>query len=153
MAKTGPEIEIIELAIARELDAFQLYMHMADHSHDSQMKDVLKGFAREELEHKARLELELMKLGRTVKTSKRPPAVDDLQEDKEPVENVFDMDYKDLVLFAIKKERASLRLYIDLAALAKDKVQREMFITLAEDEAMHETRFEVEYNVIMRKHG
>jgi rubrerythrin len=148
MENTQPDIEVLELAIARELDAYKTYMAMSERVADSQMKEVLESLAKEELDHKARLELELMKLGVVVSSAEhadKKPAEDEFDED------VLEMDYKDMLLFAIRKERRSLRLYIDLAAVSKDKASREMLVSLAEDEAMHEARFEVEYNILMRK--
>jgi rubrerythrin len=148
MEKTDPHIEILELAIAREADAHRLYIEFSERTEDPDLKELFKGFASEELEHKARLELELIKLGIVV----RPSAPLTSREPSEENEPLAEMDYKRMLLFAIEKERRSLRLYIDLAGMAKDKISREMLVTLAEEEAMHEARFEVEYNILMRRH-
>jgi rubrerythrin len=147
MGNTEPDIEILELAISRETAAHDFYTALSKRVQDPQMQNALENFASEELEHKARLELELMKLGVVVGRS----AVV-LRSDEDDIEPTMSMDYKDLLLIAIQKEKRSLRLYVDLAAVAKDKVTREMLLTLAEEEAMHEARFEVEYNALMRKH-
>jgi rubrerythrin len=93
--------------------------------------------------------LELMKLGIVVRPTGQK--VDGEQEDDEPAEPDLGMDYKEAIVFAIEKERKALRLYVDLAAMARDRVSREMLITLAEEEAMHGARFEAEYNMLMRK--
>ena len=132
MGNVEPDIEVLDLAIARELEAYNLYMKMSRQAQDSQMKEALESLAKEELGHKARLELELIKLGIVVRSSEY--GVIGEQGEDEPD---LSMDYKDVLVFAMKKERMSLRLYIDLAAMAKDKATREMLLTMAEDEAMH----------------
>jgi rubrerythrin len=147
MDKTQPDTEILELAISKEIEAYRLYKKMATRMADPQMKQILVSLANEELEHKARLELELMKLGMVVPSANIAP---ELIED-DPDDPAVTMDFKDLLVLAIKKERNALRLYIDLAAVTKDKASREILVTLAEEEAMHEARFEIEYNLLMRK--
>lgn len=46
----------------------------------------------------------------------------------------------------MKKEKAAFKLYNDLAAAASDETSREMFLMLAQEEAKHKLRFEVEYD-------
>jgi rubrerythrin len=148
MSKSDPYVEIIRLAISKEVDAYTLYGKMASQAGDPGMKNLFLELVTEEMEHKARLELELMKLGIVVpetKTKKNNSA------DQEPEEPVQQMDYRDLLIFAMQKERSAMRLYIHLATLAKDNESREMLALLAEEEAMHQARFEVEYNFLMRK--
>jgi len=147
MGKTQADTEIIELAISKEVAAYRLYKKMAGRAGSSQMKQVIDSLANEELEHKARLELELMKLG-VVVWSEKTMLSEHLEDAEVPVDA---MDFKDLLVLAMEKERSSLRLYIGLAAMTKNKASREMLTTLAEEEAMHEARFEVEYNILMRK--
>jgi rubrerythrin len=145
--KKDPKIKILERAIVRELDAYKLYMNLSRRVADAQMQEVFRAFAAEELEHKARLELEVIKLGVIVPTSEKP----NIAESDEDVEPDLDVDYRSILLFAMRKERKAFRLYFDLAARAKDKQLREMLLSLAENEAMHQARFEVEYNILMRK--
>ncbi len=64
----------------------------------------------------------------------------------EPIE----MDYEDLLVFAIKKEDKSINLYSDLAKIVKDKESREVLLSLAEEEAKHKARFEIEYDMAVK---
>ena len=67
-------------------------------------------------------------------------------------EPIIDMDYKDLLVLAIQKERASFRLYTGLAAIVKDNELNEILLSLAEEEARHMVTFEIEYgNLVSRK--
>jgi rubrerythrin len=67
------------------------------------------------------------------------------------VELSDDMGYKDLLILAAKKERRSLRLYIDLAAIVENADSRETLLSLAVEEAQHEARFEIEYDEVLLK--
>ena len=57
-----------------------------------------------------------------------------------------DMDYRDILVRAMEKEKISFRLYVDLAAVVEDGECREVLIALAEEEARHKLRFEIEYD-------
>ena len=149
VAKSDPYVEIIRLAISKEVDAYNLYMQMAKKMNEPAIKNALEQLAAEELDHKARLELELMKLGITVPTEKEISEL--VSDDDEPQESVQQMSFKEMLIFAMEKERKAMRLYIQLATLTKDNASREMLSLLAEQEAMHQARFEVEYNFLMRK--
>ena len=66
MKDTESNTEVLELAISREEDANHFYLILATKAKDPAMRKVLEGLADEELEHKAALELEMMKQGYVV---------------------------------------------------------------------------------------
>ena len=134
--------EILEYAIAREVEANQLYMYMAKRMENPEMSKVCEEFAKEELEHKAKLELEVMKRGQVVSDF-------DISDYMMDVGNEMDMDYEELLVFAIKKEEISVSLYTDLAAVVKDKESRETLLSLAQEETEHKLRFETEYRSLL----
>ena len=77
------------------------------------MRGVFEYLAKEELEHKAKLELEAMKTGQTVTVTpeaKIPKYGYDILDKRLR----FDMEYKDMLLLGMKKEEASFRIYVDL---------------------------------------
>ncbi|MHC4748106.1 MAG: ferritin family protein, partial [Planctomycetota bacterium] len=104
----------------------------------------------EELKHKGKLELEVMKTGRVVATAVNVvwPEVADYKVDIEPEPNVA---CQNLLNLAMQKEKASLRFYIDLAATAENENFREMLLSLAEEEARHKTLLEIKYDDILLK--
>jgi rubrerythrin len=57
-----------------------------------------------------------------------------------------DMSYAEALVLAMKKEKAAFRLYTDLASLAKGDALRDLFLSLAAEEAKHKLRFEIEYD-------
>ena len=130
--------EILEFAIAREVEANQLYVYMAGRIKNSEMHQVCEDFAKEELEHKAKLELEVMKGGKVVSSLNMSNYMMDVGSE-------IDMSYEKLLIFAIKKEQTSIDLYTDLAAIVRDKNSRETLLALAKEETEHKHRFETEY--------
>ncbi len=130
--------EILEFAVSREVEANQLYKYMANRMVNPEMRKVCEEFAEEELEHKAKLELELMKAGEVV--------VDfDLSCYVAEAGDPMDMDYEQLLVFAMNKEEISINLYSDLAEVVEDKESREVLLALVKEEMEHKQRFEAEY--------
>jgi rubrerythrin len=62
---------------------------------------------------------------------------------------ITQMDYKDLLLLAMKREKASFRLYIELIPAVANQSLREVLMELAEEEARHKISFEIEYNLFV----
>jgi len=46
----------------------------------------------------------------------------------------------------MKEEKSAFKLYSDLAARTDDVSTREIFLSLAQEEAKHKLRFEIEYD-------
>ena len=103
------------------------------------MTRICEEFAKEELEHKAKLELELMKQGEIVREL-------DISAYTSEGGSPIDMNYEELLAFAIKKEQTAIDLYTDLAEIVKDNESRDVLLDLAKEETTHKLRFELEYN-------
>ena len=139
--------EILEFAIAREVEAHAFYMSLADRVDNPAMGELILEFAKEELQHKANLELEVMKSGKVVVEPEKLTDFD-ISNYLGDIEYRPDMDYKDLLLLAIDKEKMAFRLYVVLAGMADDKDAHNCLISLAEEEARHKALFEIEYNEV-----
>ena len=141
--------EILEFAIGREVSANQFYVDLADQMDNPTIRLLFENFAKEELRHKATLELEVMKRGKVVAAPQDTADLDqtDITVAIDPETNI---DYKNALLLAINKETKSFRLYVDLAAMLKDKESREVLLSLAEEEAKHKARFEIEYDMAVK---
>ena len=144
MAQFDSIEQILEVAIEREIEAYQLYIDLAKRAANMTLRKVFEEFAAEELDHKAELELEIIKTGKTVKPAQTQIylGMDDYVEDQTPI---IDLDLVDVLAIAIEKERRSVRFYVQLAATIKDSEFREVLLALAEQEAGHKARFEIEY--------
>ena len=139
--------EVLHFAIASERAANQFYMGLAAQMESQEMREVFEDFAREELEHKA--VLEGMNRGKVMEAEDVADLkISDYVVDVEPQS---DMDYKDALVLAMKREKASFRLYIKLAGLTLDNNLRRTFLLLANQEAKHKLRFEVEYDDVVLK--
>ena len=56
------------------------------------------------------------------------------------------MELQDALIVAMKAEKAAFKLYSDLAEAAGDANTRNLFQSLAQEEARHKLRFEIEYD-------
>ena len=145
--------EILYYAIGREIESNVFYNLLSQYIDDEKVKAVCNEFARDEFEHKARLELEIMKLGGTVK----PSAAIGLGEEMLPkpldymlsLAKVMQFSLQEIVLLAMEKEKTAFAFYIDSLATVKDPQSRQMFMELAEEEARHKMRFEIEYDRLL----
>ncbi len=136
--------EVLDFAMEREQESADFYNELAGTMERAYMKEVFEGFAREELGHKARVQA--IKEGRLL--ARAGKQVVDLKIGDYLVadEPTADMDYQDALIVAMKKEKAAFRLYSDLASVADDANVESTFRTLAQEEAKHKLRFEVEYD-------
>lgn len=139
-------IAVLDYAIEKEIEANQFYVDLAEKMKNPAMKKVFEAFAKEELGHKAKLQA--IKQGEEI-----PPAknitdlkIADYTVDVEPSTN---MSYQDALILAMKKEKAAYRLYLDLAEQVVNNDQKELFLSLAQEEAKHKLRFEIEYDNVM----
>lgn len=136
--------DVLDFAIGEEEAAQRFYEALAAKAESGAMRSVFEGFAREEMGHKAKLEA--VKKGHTREgfSSK----VEDLKigDYLVEVEPTPQMSYQEALILAMKKEKAAFRLYTDLAAAAPDEELRSIFLGLAQEEAKHKLRFEVEYD-------
>ena len=150
MKKTDSFEEVLEFAIEREIEAYEFYTGLAGYLKDPEIRKMFAELAEEELEHKAKLELELIKLGKTttiIEIPKKNAEKHVLMGNKV----LLDMDYKDMLLMAIDKEEASFRTYVNLLPNAYESETREILMAIAEEEVAHKLRFQNEYDQLMRK--
>jgi rubrerythrin len=136
--------EILDFAIAREVEATKLYTELAHQVEKPRMRKVLEDFAREEQEHKTKLEA--VKAGESVLKEEEVGSLG-IADYVVGGEARPDMSYPDTLILAMKKEDVSVRLYNDLAKIAQDQELKDMFSLLAQEEAQHKLRFEIEYDL------
>jgi rubrerythrin len=143
------DTEIFEFAIAREIEAYEFYCALAERMMDPEKQQIFTELAAEELQHKEKLELEVMKLGHVVKLIN----TDDLDEVEYEIRGdyEFDLEYKDLLQLAIEKEQAAFQMYASMSSKVHDQASTELLLTLAEEEVKHKLRFEFEYENLLKK--
>jgi rubrerythrin len=144
MKAFGSVDEILDFAIEKEEEAAQLYTRLGRQTEKSWMRRVFEEFANEEWGHKAKLEA--VKRGKFLL-----PAAEKVMDLKiadyvVDVEASPDLDYQDALIFAMKAEKAAFKMYTDLAAATDDEGLRATLLALAQEEAKHKLRFEIEYD-------
>ncbi|MBN1804167.1 MAG: ferritin family protein [Sedimentisphaerales bacterium] len=149
MRKNQTDTEALEFAIFREVEANKLYKALAEAVKDVEIHTFFEELAAEEIEHKKKLELELMKLGVVVRDEDFSKGVklSYLVEDGLPE----DLSQADILQFAIKKENESFRMYVSLYAKTSDEETKEILLALAEEELRHKLRFEQKYQQLLNR--
>jgi rubrerythrin len=135
--------EILDYAIKKEEEAARFYADLADRVEQKAMGDVFRDFSKEEQEHKKKL--------LTVKSGSAAMLSMDRVLDLKIGDYLVDitlsphLDYKQALIIAMKAEKAAFRLYHNLAATTDDENLRALLLMLAQEEARHKLRFEIEY--------
>ena len=141
--------EVLDFAIGQEQEAFQFYTDLSARMDRPWMSEIFKSFAQEELGHKRKLED--IKIGKKLLPSQSKVLdlkIGDYLIDVEPSR---DMDYQQALIVAMKKEKKAFRMYNDLAAVVEDGSLQAVFMSLAQEEAKHKLRFEIEYDDYVMK--
>ncbi|MDZ7859207.1 MAG: ferritin family protein [Candidatus Krumholzibacteriota bacterium] len=140
----GSVEEILDFAIKSEERASDFYTHLAGKVKRESMKRAFLEFAEEEKGHKEKL-LKIKKGEMLAPVSKK---VMDLKiaEYTEDIEPNKDLDYSQALIIAMKSEKASYRMYRELAEAADNPELKKLLMGLAQEEAKHKLRFEIEYD-------
>jgi len=136
--------EVLDFAIQNEQDAVDFYTDLAGRSESPNMAKVFAGFAKEEKGHKAKLER--VKEGATLKPSEKKILDLKTGDYLVAVDPGGTLDYQEALILAMKKEKAAFKLYSDLAQAVDDVDLQKTMLALAQEEAKHKLRFEVEYD-------
>ncbi len=142
--------EILDFAMQSEQEAVDFYTSLAEKMENEEMNATFLQFAREEVGHKARLqkikdegifdmEVEQVRDLKIADYVVRTKATDD-------------MEYRDALVLAMKREKAAFKLYTKLAESTENKELQKVFQALAVEESKHKLRFEIEYDdYVMRE--
>ena len=143
--------DVLEFAINSEEESVQFYTRLAERAEKPWMREVLEGFAREEQGHKAQL-TSIKEGGKDLPAAAKVQdlKIGDYLVDQKPNP---ELDYQQALILAMKKEKAAFRLYTHLAELAESESLRQTFQALAQEEAKHKLRFEIEYDDNILKHN
>jgi rubrerythrin len=144
------DFEILEFAIRREQESYNFYMALASKVEAEQIRQVLEELAQEELDHKAKLEMEFMKNGIVIDTQTKKMFMDSSRYVVSD-EISIDLDLRDALEMCIQKEAASFRLYAEPLIYARDRAAKETLMGLMEQEIKHKVRFETEYEKLTKE--
>lgn len=136
--------EILDMAIAAEQEAYEFYTKLALQSKSDAMRIVFEQFAKEEEGHK----LKISRIKETGTYNLANEKVTDLKiaDYIVDIEVRPNMSYQEILVVAMKKEKAAFRLYMDLSEKAPNADMKNLFMLLAQEESRHKLRFELEYD-------
>ena len=136
--------EILDFAIAEEQSAADFYTNLANQVTSPSIQKMFLEFSEEELQHKNKLEN--LKMG-SLEYLPTAAVIDlGLGEILVDVAPTSGMDYQDALILAMKKEKAAYQMYTRLSGIASDPAVRDVLTGLANQEANHKLRFEIEYD-------
>jgi len=144
---TTPD-KILDFAIQKEEEAAQFYKDLAAKMARPAMKEVFIGFSQEEMGHKAKLMA--VKDGHKLTISEKKITdlkIGDHLVEPEPIKG--QLTYQDALIIAMKAEKAAYTLYTSLAEATDNAELKKFFQMLAQEEAKHKLRFEVEYDEVV----
>jgi len=136
--------EILDFAIAKEEEAADFYKSLANRMEKPAMKKVFEDFSHEELGHKAKLTA--VKQGKLLLSAKEKVQNLKIAEYLPDVPKTGDFDYQKALVLAMNREKGSFILYNKLAEAADNPGVKETFLALAQEEAKHKLRIEIEYD-------
>jgi len=147
--------DILDFAISKEVEAEQFYLSLCEEESLSGNRTLFQDFAKEERKH-ADL-LESLKSGgiaagvddyefKWIKDIKRSDLLVDITYEK-------GMNYRDILMLAIKREEKALKLYNELLDRAENDNQEKVFKILCQEEAKHKLALESMYDDYMAEMG
>lgn len=146
---------VISFAIEKEKEAAGFYEENSASEKMAGKKDMLLEFAAEERKHQKMLE-DYLATGVAEK-------LDDYQfkwiadikrsDYVEPMEYTPGMAYNELLMLAMKREEAALKLYNTLLDKAQDEGAQKLFKMLCQEEAKHKLALETMYDDYMAQMG
>lgn len=137
--------EILDFAMAKEEEAARFYEELASQMEKKPMQEVFLNFAKEEMGHKQKLQR--IKQGDRLTFSIKQ--VQDLKISdylKDVLPDGTNMSYQEALILAMKREKAAFQLYSSLSEQIEDPALQDIFQGLAQEEAKHKLRFELEYD-------
>ncbi|RUT77689.1 ferritin-like domain-containing protein [Ancylomarina longa] len=137
--------DILDFAINEEQMAADFYTDLAAKMKNQEMKDTFEQYALEEIGHRTKLE--------AIKNGKAYKIADSKIVDLKIADYLVEVDtektnisYQEALILAMKKEKSAFKLYNDLASATTDAASKKVFLMLAQEEAKHKLRFEIEYD-------
>ena len=136
--------EVLDFAISKEIAAHRFYSKQAQWAERTEAAKLFEELAVDELQH--RIRLEAIKAGEVTITEEEVGnlGIADSMEETEPKANLT---YAQALVVAMQREKNSFRLYTLLALAAREPKVKDILSKLAQEEAQHKLRLEIEYDL------
>jgi len=139
--------QVLDFAISNEEDAYAFYTKLASEQTNPAIKELFTMFAKEEQTHKQKLEN--AKKGNLSGFTEQKIQNLNISEYMLEIEPNANLDYQETLILAMQKEKKAFLLYTHLADITNDISTKSLFLILAQEEAKHKLRFEIEYDNTM----
>jgi len=137
--------QVIDYAIDREIRSHLFYRAWARRVHDPVLREAFQQFSDQEFEHQKKLAK--VKQGQCkYLTGDMPTLGLGLAEATEEITPYSDMSLAEALILAMNKEKQAYHLYLQLATGADTEDLADLFLNLANEEANHKVRLEIEYD-------
>ncbi|MHC4678131.1 MAG: ferritin-like domain-containing protein [Planctomycetota bacterium] len=136
--------DVLDFAIAREIEAHRFYVELAQWAERPEVARAFEDFSVDELTHKMRLEA--IKAGEVAFEEDEVGSlgIADKIEAAEPKAN---LSYSEALVVGMQREKDAFRLYTGLASIVHEPDVKDVFSKLAREEAGHKLRLEIEYDL------
>ena len=136
--------EILAFAIKSEEEAIEFYTQLAQDAHNEAMRKTFTNLAKEEEGHAKKIKNIEVK---DIHLSDASPITDlHISDYINPTVNYKELDYSEVLVIAINREKRAYMLYSKLAEMIKENEMKKLFYYLAKEEGKHKNRFEIEYD-------
>jgi rubrerythrin len=143
--------KLLLFAISKEQASRQFYLDVAGRMKEAVSRRMFEVIAEQEARHEESLKLEVLKqgfvLGEKDSIADAIPEFD-WKERLEMDADAAEMNYADVLMVAIQKERAAFQMYTQLISMTETPELRRMLLELAEEEMRHVIQFEREYDAV-----
>jgi rubrerythrin len=136
--------EVLDFAIRREIAAHQFYDELAQWAERPEAAALFEELATDELQHKKRLEA--IKAGQVAIRDEEVGSLG-IADSIEAAEPKANLTYVQALVMAMQREKEAFRLYKRLASIARNQDVRDILSKLAQEEAEHKLRLEIEYDL------
>ena len=141
--------DILDFAIDNEEEAFRFYIDLSGKMKNPHMQKVFEDFAGEEKKHREKLVA--VKEGKLFVPDKEKITDLKISDYLVDVEEKPEMNYQEALILAMKKEKKAFQLYSDLVDTTDNENTKNIFLVLAQEEARHKLRLEIEYDEYVLK--
>lgn len=137
--------QVIDYAIDREIRSLLFYRTWARRVDDPDLRGIFQQFADQEAQHQKKLAQ--VKQGKCKYLHGDMPTLGlGIAEATPEITPDPEMSVGDALLLAMNKEKQAYHLYLQLSANAERQDLADLFLNLANEEANHKVRLEIEYD-------
>lgn len=135
---------VLDFAIFREIEAHRFYVELAQWAERPEVARTFEDFSIDELRHKLRLEA--IKAGQIAFEEDEIGSLG-IADRLETIEPKANLSYSEALIVGMQREKEAFRFYTRLASVTHKSDVKDVLLKLAQEEAGHKLRLEIEYDL------